>query len=59
MLSKDAVANFEREIIGKTLRKYGSTYKAAKVLGVTQPTVFRKAKALGIKLNNSTSTEEC
>jgi PAS domain S-box-containing protein len=49
---KDAVNNFEKEIIEKALREYGSTYKAAKVLGLTQPTVFRKAKALGIELNN-------
>lgn len=45
---KEAVDNFEREIIGNTLKSCGSTYKAAKILGVTQPTVFRKAKALGI-----------
>lgn len=49
---KAAVDNFEREIIEKAIREYGSTYKAAKVLGLTQPTVFRKAKAFGIKLNN-------
>lgn len=50
---KEAVDLLEREMIEKALKKYGSTYKAAKVLGVTQPTVFRKAKALGVKLNNS------
>lgn len=49
---KAAVDNFERDIVEKALRKYGSTYKAAKALGVTQPTVFRKAKALGIKLRD-------
>ncbi|AYD40199.1 PAS domain-containing protein [Clostridium fermenticellae] len=49
---KSAINLLEKEMIGKALKKYGSTYKAAKVLGVTQPTVFRKAKALGIKLNN-------
>ncbi|MCM8711224.1 sigma 54-interacting transcriptional regulator [Clostridium sp. SYSU_GA19001] len=52
LLLKDALARVEKEIIERALRKYGSTYKAAKVLGVTQPTVFRKAKALGIKLSN-------
>jgi transcriptional regulator with PAS, ATPase and Fis domain len=52
MLLKDAVDMIEREVIERALRKHGSTYKAAKALGVTQPTVFRKAKALGIKLSN-------
>lgn len=45
---KEAVENLERDIITKALEKYGSTHKAAKVLGVTQPTVVRKAKSLGI-----------
>lgn len=50
---KEAVDSLEKEMIENALKEYGSTYKAAKVLGVTQPTVFRKAKALGIKLNNT------
>jgi PAS domain S-box-containing protein len=50
---REAVDILEREMIEKALKEHGSTYKAAKVLGVTQPTVFRKAKALGIKLNNA------
>lgn len=50
---KKAVDMLEKEMIESALRKYGSTYKAAKVLGVTQPTVFRKAKALGIPLSNA------
>jgi transcriptional regulator with PAS, ATPase and Fis domain len=45
---KEAVDQFERNIIEKTLKKCGSTYKAADVLGITQSTVVRKAKALGI-----------
>jgi transcriptional regulator with PAS, ATPase and Fis domain len=45
---KDAVDQFERNIIEKALKKCGSTYKAAEVLGITQSTVVRKAKALGI-----------
>jgi transcriptional regulator with PAS, ATPase and Fis domain len=45
---KDAVDQFERNIMEKTLKKCGSTYKAAEVLGITQSTVVRKAKALGI-----------
>lgn len=50
---KKAVEMLEKELIENALRKHGSTYKAAKVLGVTQPTVFRKAKALGIPLSNA------
>ena len=49
---REAVNALEKEMIELALKNYGSTYKAAKVLGVTQPTVFRKAKALGVKLNN-------
>lgn len=49
---KEAVDILEKEMIENALRKHGSTYKAAKVLGVTQPTVFRKAKSLGIPLSN-------
>jgi PAS domain S-box-containing protein len=49
---REAVDKLEREMIENALRKFGSTYKAANVLGVTQPTVFRKAKALGVKLTN-------
>ena len=47
---KEAVETLERQMIEQALRSYGSTYKAAKILGVAQPTVFRKAKALGIRL---------
>ncbi|MBU3144435.1 sigma-54-dependent Fis family transcriptional regulator [Clostridium sp. CF012] len=46
---KDAVNIVEKNIIEKALKKYKSSHKAAKVLGITQTTVLRKAKALGIK----------
>jgi PAS domain S-box-containing protein len=49
---KEVVDNLEKEMIEDALKKYGSTYKAAKALGLTQPTVFRKAKAFGIKYYN-------
>ncbi|UPG63899.1 sigma-54 interaction domain-containing protein [Metabacillus endolithicus] len=45
---KEAVEKVEKELIYNALKKHGSTHKAAKVLGVTQPTVVRKAKTLGI-----------
>ena len=46
---KDAVNIVEKNIIEKALKKYKSSHKAAKALGITQTTVLRKAKALGIK----------
>ena len=46
---KDAVNSLEKNIIEKALKKYGSTYKAAVVLGINQSTVVKKAKALGIE----------
>lgn len=41
---KTAVEQVERELIAKALEKTRSTYKAAKLLGISQPTMFRKAK---------------
>lgn len=49
---KQAVKNFEREIIIDVLKEYGNTYKAAEILQTSQPTVVRKAQALGIPLKN-------
>lgn len=46
---KEATDIVEREIIERALKKYKSSRKVAKILGVTQPTILRKAKALGIK----------
>ncbi|QCX34426.1 PAS domain-containing protein [Caloramator sp. E03] len=48
---KETLNMVEKEMIENALKIYGSTHKAAKALGITQPTVFRKAKALNIKLN--------
>ncbi len=45
---KEAVNLLEKNIIGRALKKYGSTYKAADALGIKQSTVVKKAKALGI-----------
>ncbi len=45
---KEAVDNLERELIQNALNTYKTTYKAAEALGSTQPTIARKAKALGI-----------
>jgi len=46
---KDAVEALERKMISDALLSQGSTYKAAKVLGVDQSTIVRKAKTLGLK----------
>lgn len=47
----DAVAELEREMIKHALIQEGSTYKAAKVLDISQSSVVRKAKALGIRIS--------
>ncbi len=39
---KDAVEEVERQLISQAMEKYGSTYKAAAVLGVNQSTVVRR-----------------
>lgn len=48
---KEAVRELERHLISEALRTYGSTHRAAHALGVSQPTVLRKIKKLGIKLS--------
>lgn len=45
---KQAVHALEYSMIRDALRKSGSTYKAAALLGVSQSTVVRKAQQLGI-----------
>ncbi len=45
---KVAVAALERQMIEDALQETGSTYKAAKRLGVNQSTVVRKAQQYGI-----------
>lgn len=48
---KEAVQSLERKLIQEALTKYRTTYDAAKALKTTQPTIVRKAKALGIGKN--------
>jgi len=50
---KEAVEYLEKEMIDNALKKHGSTYKAAKALGTSQPTLFRKAKQLNVEMGNS------
>ncbi len=47
---KEAVQEYERSILKKVLDECGNTYKAAEVLKTTQPTIVRKAQALGIPI---------
>lgn len=45
---RGAVEALEREMIKQAVKRHGSTRKAANALGVSQPTVIRKMKLLGI-----------
>ncbi len=45
---KNAVEALEREMIRQAVKQHGSTRKAAKALGVSQPTIIRKMKQLQI-----------
>ena len=49
MSLKEVTAQLEKRMIAEALTNYKSTYKAAKVLGLSQSTLVRKAKALGIQ----------
>lgn len=41
---KEAMNNYEREIISETLKQYGSSVKVGKALGISQPSALRKIK---------------
>lgn len=47
---KEAVENLEKNLIVETIERLGSTRKTAAVLGVSQPTIVRKAARYGIRL---------
>lgn len=47
---KEAVDALEHSLISDALAKTGSSYKAAELLGISQSSVVRKARQLGIKL---------
>jgi PAS domain S-box-containing protein len=44
----NSLSNYEATLIENIINKYGTTYKAAKILGVNQSTVVRKMKKYGI-----------
>lgn len=50
---KEAVQDFEREILKRVLKEYGTSYAAAEILKTTQPTIIRKAQALGIPMGRN------
>ncbi len=52
MSLKDALSQYESKIIKDALTTHISTRKAAAALGVSQATVWRKAKQYGIPLND-------
>lgn len=41
---KETLASLEREILLEAYQRYKSTYKVARALGVSQPTVVRKLR---------------
>jgi len=43
-----SVASYETQLIENVINKYGTTYKAAEILGVNQSTIVRKMKKYGI-----------
>lgn len=43
-----AIANLEKGMLGRALAEGGSTYKAARILGVSQSQVARKARKYGL-----------
>jgi len=49
---KEMVERVEREAISKALQEQGSTRKAAKILKIDQSTIVKKAKRLGIGIND-------
>ncbi|NLI11347.1 MAG: sigma 54-interacting transcriptional regulator [Peptococcaceae bacterium] len=49
----EALSRLEREMVEWTMRRYRSTYKAAKALGVSQSTVARCVKKYGLFKGNT------
>lgn len=52
MSLKKALESVEKEMIGNALRTYGSTYKAARVLGMSQSFVAKRAKKYGFSIDD-------
>ncbi len=52
---KTEVEEYEKALLQKYLDKYGSSRKAASVLGTSQTTIWRKANQYGIHLHDSSN----
>lgn len=50
---KYEIEKYEKQIIAKYIEKYGSLRKAARYLGSSQSTIWRKATQYGLKTDNS------
>lgn len=46
---KDIVGRLEKDVITKSIKKYGSVNKAASALGLSQPALWKKCKKLNIE----------
>jgi len=46
---KDIVKRLEKDIIIRSIKKYGSVNKAASALGLSQPALWKKCKKLNIE----------
>ena len=51
---KQALDAYDKQLIISALNKFGTTRKAAEELGVSQPTVIRKARKYGISTRRRT-----
>jgi len=49
---KEAVEDLEKNLILESIERFGSTRKTAAALGVSQPTIVRKAARYGIRLGS-------
>lgn len=54
---QEAVENTERKILQAAFRRCTSTYEVARILGISQPTVVRKASKYGIIRRSKRSTK--
>lgn len=52
-----ALEQVEREIVEQAIRRYGSTYKAAKALGVSQSTIARSVRKFSLNVKDPVNTE--
>jgi TyrR family helix-turn-helix protein len=50
-----SMASYEAQLIENIIDKYGTTYKAAEILGVNQSTIVRKMKKYGIVKGKNSS----